>query len=187
LTLNQIKTVHSLINENSVYGGVVAISDNWQRYEFVETITSLVPDFNFITTIHPEAILGKGITIGSGTVILASSVINANSYIGVFCILNTNSSLDHDGYMDDFSSLASRASVGGNFFLGRFSAICMGTNIIGSIRIEEHTVVGAGSLVVNNIASKIFSFGIPAKKIRNRSIGEPYLDIKGNYLLPFIK
>jgi serine acetyltransferase len=59
--------------------------------------------------------------------------------------------------------------------LGKFSTISLGANIINGINIGIHTVIGAGSLVVTDFGDNIIAYGSPAKVIRTRVIGEPYL------------
>lgn len=164
-----------LIEKYNIHGGVVAIGDNWTRKRMVDRIKKIVPSFNFITVIHPSTIIGKDVIIGKGSVILPGVVVNANSFVGDFCIVNTNSSLGHDGHMDDFSSLASGVCVGGNLSLGKFSAVSLGASIIENITIGEHTVIGAGSLVLKDIENNVIAYGTPAKVIRSRRIGETYL------------
>ncbi|MDC6351274.1 acetyltransferase [Zeaxanthinibacter sp. PT1] len=159
----------------NIKGGIVAIGDNWTRKIMVDKILSVVSDFNFINVVHPRTIIGRSVCIGQGTVIMPGTTVNANSIIGDFCILNTNSSLDHDGLMKDYSSLAPMVCTGGNLELGQFSVIGLGTNVIESIIIGDHTVIGAGSLLVNNIPGYVVAYGSPAKIIRNRTVGEPYL------------
>ena len=44
-----------LIREHNIYGGVIAIGDNWVRHEVVDRIRCAVPDFQFVTVIHPSA------------------------------------------------------------------------------------------------------------------------------------
>ncbi|WP_019668811.1 acetyltransferase [Eudoraea adriatica] len=166
-----------LINKYNLREGIVAVGDNWSRSILVKKITKIVPDFNFISSIHPNTVIGNNVTIGSGVVIMPGVIINSNSTIGNHCILNTLSSLDHDGNMHEFSSLAPGVCTGGNFELGGYSAICLGAQIIENIKIGEHTVVGAGALVLNNLGSHLLSYGSPSKIIRNRSIGESYLSL----------
>ena len=175
-----------LIDKHNIYGGIVAIGDNWIRNTVVERINKIAPNFIYINAIHPSSEIGKDVEIGVGTVILAGVIVNSNSMIGNFCILNTNSSLDHDGIMRNFSSIAPKSCVGGNFYLGEYSAICLGVNVINDISVGNHTVVGAGSLVVGNIDSHVLAFGAPAKKIRDREIGEPYMSArkKKNNVIP---
>lgn len=88
--------------------------------------------------------------------------------------------------MRNFSSIAPKSCVGGNFYLGEYSAICLGVNVINDISVGDNSVVGAGSLVVGNIDSDVLAYGAPAKKIRNREIGEPYMSArkKKNNVIP---
>jgi len=164
-----------LIEKYNIKGGIVAIGDNWIRKIIVERILRIASDFCFVSAVHPTSTIGANVEIGPGSVVMPGVIINANSTIGNHCILNTNSSLDHDGLLCNFSSLAPRVCVGGNFILGTGSAICLGTNIIETITIGKHTIIGAGSLVVGNVDSYVLAYGSPAKKIRTRIAGEPYL------------
>lgn len=164
-----------IVSAYNIRGGVIAIGDNWLRKQMVDRVKSVSPDFNFISTVHPNAIIGKRTSIGNGTVILAGTVVNSGSVIGNFCILNTNSSLDHDSIIGDYSSLAPRATTGGNLLLGCFSAICLGVNIIENIEIGDHTVIGAGALVINHVPSMVLAYGTPAEVVKKRTVGEGYL------------
>lgn len=65
---------------------------------------------------------------------------------------------------------------GGNLVLGRFSAISLGANIIENISIGEHSLIGAGSLVVKDVEGYAVVYGSPARSVRGRSIGDPYLN-----------
>lgn len=164
-----------LIDKFNIQGAILAIGNNWIRKIMVNKIHDIAPDLDFVSTIHPSALLGKGVKIGKGSAVLPGAIVNANATIGDFCILNTNSSLGHDGYMEDFSSIASGVCTGGNLILGRFSAISLGANIIEKISIGEHSVIGAGSLVVKNVGSHSIVYGSPARFVRRRSVGDPYL------------
>ncbi|WP_289644964.1 acetyltransferase [Maribacter aestuarii] len=164
-----------IISAYNVQGGIIAIGDNWSRKLVEDRISAILPDFNYIKAIHPNAIIGKRCTIGEGAVVLAGAVVNSGSVVGKFCILNTNSSLDHDSIIGDYSSLAPRVTTGGNLILGCFSAICLGASIIENVEIGEHTVVGAGALVLSHIPSMVMAFGTPATVIKKRKVGEGYL------------
>lgn len=164
-----------LIDKFNIQGVILAIGNNWTRKNVAKKIKGIVPDLDFVSTIHPSAIVGKGVKIGKGSAVLPGAIINANATIGAFCILNTNSSLGHDGMMDDFSSMASGVCTGGDLVLGRFSAISLGAKIIEKITIGEHSIIGAGSLVVKNVGNHSVVYGSPASFVRRRSIGDPYL------------
>ena len=167
--------IPSILKNDNIYGGIIAIGDNWSRKNLYLQIKNIDKHFNFISTIHPNTSIGKNVTIGSGTVLMPGSIITSNCIVDDFCIINTAATLGHDSVMSAFSSLAPGVHVGGNCNIGECTAISMGTSIIENISIGEHSVIGASSLVINNINSYKTVYGIPAKEIRTRIEGEKYL------------
>jgi sugar O-acyltransferase (sialic acid O-acetyltransferase NeuD family) len=161
--------------KREIYGGVVAIGDNWVRKKMVDKIRLLVPDFKFVPVIHPSAVISVHSKIGDGTVVMGGAIINGHSDIGNQCIINTNASIDHDCKIGDYVSIAPGATLGGNVKVGEAAAISLGAKVIHSLQIGEHTVIGAGATVLNDIESYKIAYGTPAKIIRSRTKGEPYL------------
>ena len=176
-----------LIDKYNLYGGIVAIGDNWNRRQLVMNITKVSPSFQFVTTIHPSAIIGRNVRIGKGVAIMPGVIVNASSSIADHCILNTYSSLGHDGNMQEYSSLAPRVCAGGNLNLGAFSSIGLGTLVIEKISIGSHSVIGAGTLVLKDIDDFVVAYGNPAKEIRKRKANEPYLSLQRSLLFPMVK
>jgi sugar O-acyltransferase (sialic acid O-acetyltransferase NeuD family) len=168
-------TLVELIKGGEVVGGIITIGDNWTRYKMAEKIKSILPEFNFITVVHPSAITARNVKIGAGSVVMAGVVVNSDSKIGEFCILNTRSSLDHDCVMGNFSSLAPGVTTGGKVSIGAFSAISLGANIIHGVNIGEQTVLGAGAVALDDIPDHCVAYGVPAKVMRKRQAGESYL------------
>jgi sugar O-acyltransferase (sialic acid O-acetyltransferase NeuD family) len=177
-----------LIGELDIHGVILAIGNNWTRKTMADKIDDIAPQLEIVTAVHPSAAIGQGVKIGRGSVIMPGAIVNANSRIGDFCILNTNSSLGHDGIMENFSSIASGVCTGGNLLLGRFSAISLGANVIENIAIGEHSLIGAGSLVIKDVEDHCAVFGSPARFVRGRKAGEPYLKgdkgSTGSHVLP---
>jgi acetyltransferase-like isoleucine patch superfamily enzyme len=66
-------------------------------------------------------------------------------------------------------------ATGGNVYIDEFTAISIGVTIVHNIRIGKHTVIGAGSVVIKDIEDQVVAYGIPAKVVRYREIGEKYL------------
>jgi sugar O-acyltransferase (sialic acid O-acetyltransferase NeuD family) len=153
----------------------VAIGDNWVRKIVVDKIISLDQKIEFASAIHPSTQIGKNVTIGKGVAIMAGVIVNSSTYIGDFTILNTNSSIDHDGNMGNFSSLAPKATVGGNVIIGNYSAISIGATIKHGVKIGEHCIIGAGAVLLKDCEDNLIMYGIPAKIIRKRQVGEKYL------------
>ncbi|OED39549.1 transferase [Flavobacteriaceae bacterium (ex Bugula neritina AB1)] len=157
--------------------GIIAIGDNWDRHLIQEKIKELVPEFEFITVIHPSAIISPSAKIGKGTVVLASVTINTGTLIGDFCILNTDANFGHDSSMANFSSLAPGVTIGGNVHIDHCSAVSLGANIIQGKKIGRHSVIGAGSLLLNDVEDFKLVYGVPAKVIRTIKKGERYLKL----------
>jgi sugar O-acyltransferase (sialic acid O-acetyltransferase NeuD family) len=173
--LGEERDLPDLINERQLSGCIIAIGDNWGRNLLKNKIQEVAPSLEFITTIHPSAMIARGVTLGCGVVVMAGAVINSECTIGDFCVINANSLIDHDGGMGNFSSIAPGVVAGGNVKIGEFSAISIGATIIHSIEIGEHSVVGAGSIVLENVSNYVVAYGAPAKKVRERNVGDKYL------------
>ncbi|UKM63944.1 acetyltransferase [Flavobacteriaceae bacterium GSB9] len=154
--------------------GIIAIGDNWTRKLIYEKIKKISPDFDYISAIHPNAVIGKNVKIGKGTVIMAGAVINSDANIGKFCIVNTKASLGHDSILKKYASLAPNSTIGGKSTIGACSAICMGAIIIQDISIGKHSIIGAAALINKNISDYKMVYGIPGKIIKSISEGEKY-------------
>jgi acetyltransferase-like isoleucine patch superfamily enzyme len=107
--------------------------------------------------------------------VMAGTVINSNSRIGQFCIVNTKASIDHDCRLDDFSSVAPGATLAGNVRVGRCSAICLGACVAEKVTIGSHSVVGAGATVLEDLPDGVVAYGTPARVVRERRPDDPYL------------
>lgn len=161
--------------EHCIEGVAVAIGDNWGRSESVRLLLEQAPDLSFVTVVHPAATVSSRATAGSGTVVLAGAVVGANCKLAQFCIVNTNSSIDHDCILGAYSSIAPGATLGGNVTVGAFSAVCLGANIVHGCRVGEHTVLGAGATLLSDLSDHVVAYGLPARPVRTRATGEPYL------------
>lgn len=164
-----------LKKKHKIYGGFIAIGDNNSRKIVRDLIISKITDFNFINAIHPSVIIGRNVKLGIGVVMSANVVVDTNCVVGDFCILTTAAQLNHDGYMGEFSSMFAGSITGGKVRIGKYSAITIGVTILDRINIGENTVVGSGSLVLQDLPDNVLAYGIPAKIIRTRDIGERFL------------
>ena len=154
---------------------IVAIGDNWARGRISTEILELCPCIRFGVAIHPSAQIGRGVSVGRGTVIMAGAVVNPFARVGEGCIVNTRASLDHDSVMGSFSSLGPGVSVGGAVHIGSYTSLGIGASVIQEIHIGEHVVIGAGAAVVRHIPDSVVAFGVPARVIHRRHAGERYL------------
>lgn len=173
--IGSVSNLIELAKSHNVYKGIVAIGDNFTRYIVVQQILKEIEHFHFVSIVHPNAVLGKNVKIGQGSLIMAGAIITNDVVIGDHCFIATKASFAHDSVLGDFSSLNPGVTTGGNVNIGKCTAIAIGTNIIHGITIGDHTVVGSSSLVLKDIGDNVLSFGIPAKVIRSRAKEDKYL------------
>lgn len=116
-----------------------------------------------VTLIHPDAVIGRRVKIGKGTVVMAGAIINTDTVIGDGCIINTAASVDHDCFVDDFSHIAVGAHLCGTVHIGRGTWIGAGVTVSNNIVVCSNCTVGAGAVVVSNIDVLGTYVGVPAR------------------------
>ena len=126
------------------------------------------PGLQYYTPIHPSAVIGSGVTVGSGSVVMPGAIINADSCVGKQTLINTGAVVEHDNQIGDFVHIASGVVTAGNVAVGECTMLGTGTRIIQGITIGSHVMVGAGAVVIRNIEDHVTAVGVPAKTIRNR-------------------
>lgn len=177
LFLSDLENLEPIIKKHKITSLFTALGNNHKRAEIYHFINARYPHLIWPNFIHQRATIPRAVmaSIGQGNVFMAGVIVNPNCKIGNGCILNTKASLDHDCEMDDFSSLAPGVTVGGGTIIGAYSAICLGANLKHKIKIGEHAVIGMGSNVVKNVGEYEIVYGNPAKFVRYRKSGDPYL------------
>lgn len=116
--------------------------------------------------IHPTSIVGNNVDINFGTVIMANTVINADTKIGIHSIINTGAIVEHDNVISDYVHISPNSTLTGGVRVGIKSQIGASATVIPETSIGENSIVGAGATVVNNIGDNQTVIGTPAKPIR---------------------
>lgn len=118
-----------------------------------------------VTLIHPNAVIGENVSIGTGTVVMAGAVINPGAEIGKGCIINTCSSVDHDCKLEDFVHVSVGTHIAGTCVIGERTCLGAGATIINNTCICGDCVIGAGAVVIRNIEESGTYVGCPARMI----------------------
>jgi len=130
-------------------------------------IVRLATFTNWLTLIHPRAWVAPGVEIGPGTVIMAGSIVQPGSKIGAHSIINTGAIVDHDCIIGDFTHVAPGAHICGGVQIDEGAFVCVGASIAPYLKIGAWSVIAAGAVVLQNIASQVLTAGVPAKTKRN--------------------
>jgi sugar O-acyltransferase (sialic acid O-acetyltransferase NeuD family) len=155
--------------------GILCVYDNFTRQQIRDKVVNLLPNFHFVTAIHPKACISKFVRIGAGTVVMGGVTINSNCQIGEHCVLNSNSSIDHDCVMDNFSSIGPGVNLGGNVTIGAVSYVGIGSAVSHNVTIGEHSVIGGLSFVNKDVGDRELGYLSPYRRVRSREPGERYL------------
>jgi sugar O-acyltransferase (sialic acid O-acetyltransferase NeuD family) len=146
-----------------IAGGLVAVGDNRQRLDAAEWFGRR--GFRLVKTVHPSAQVARGVTIDVGTVIMAGTVVNADSAIGRAVIINTSASVDHDCVIGDGVHIAPGCHLCGTVKVGRASFIGAGSIVIPGTTIGQNVLIGAGSVVIRDVPSDARVAGNPARPL----------------------
>lgn len=141
---------------------VIAIGDNRARASVANWLNK--KGFTLSdAVVHPSAQLARGVSVGSGTVLMASAVVNSDTSIGKNSIVNTSASIDHDCIIGDSVHVAPGVTVCGGVSVGDLTLIGAGSVIHPNVKIGKNVIVGAGSTVIKDIVDGCTVVGSPAK------------------------
>ncbi|UOO82973.1 acetyltransferase [Uruburuella testudinis] len=143
---------------------IVAIGNNAVRQRLCKKVTAA--GFRLINLVHPSAIISPNATFGIGVVVMPLAVVNAGARIGDGAIINTASVVEHDCIIGVCAHICPRAALAGNVTVGDRAQMGIGSCAIQGLKIGAGSIVGAGSVVVKNIASDVVTFGSPAQVYR---------------------
>lgn len=146
---------------------IIAIGDNNLREKIYHNIKHLC---EFETMQHYSAYVSRFTEVGEGTVIMPQVCINAEVKIGGHCIINTSSIIEHECIIEDFVHISPKAALAGNILVKKGAQIGLGANLIQGITIGQNAIVGAGTVVLQDVPDHAVIVGNPGRIIR---INEP--------------
>lgn len=173
------KNIHGqVINGYEVLGGlndisrypdayyVCAVGSSKVREKIVNRIKDLNPRLKFATIIDPSVEMSDLITVGVGTIICAHTIITVNISIGNHAIINLDCTIGHDAVLQDFVTLYPSVNISGATSIGCAVELGTGMQIIQGVKVGDHSIVGAGSVIVKDIPANCTAVGSPAKPIK---------------------
>lgn len=164
-----IGTHKDLFNKESLEGLNFALSmgDNKIRSVLSERIRSMggkIPSL-----LHPTAIVSKYSEIKDGVVVHANSVIQPDTKIDSDTVISYNASVSHTSSIGKYSYIAFGACIGAYVKIGDFVLVGQSASIVsGKVKyIGNNSIIGAGSVVIDNVGENQVVAGNPAKVIKN--------------------
>jgi UDP-perosamine 4-acetyltransferase len=124
--------------------------------------------FRLPTLVHPSAVLSPSAELGEGIAVLPQAFVHACAQIGDFSIINTAAVVEHDCIVDVGAHVAPRSVLGGNVTLGEEVFFGIGAVARPLSKIGPRTTIGAGGVVVGEIAADVVAVGVPARPVTGK-------------------
>lgn len=145
----------------------VGLQNEKQTYKKIETLN--IPPERYATLIHPTAIIPKGFCdTGNGVLFAPLSQLSTDTTISDNCILLPNSFVGHNSFLDRFAHIATNSVVGANVHVGKAVHIGSNATIREKVNIGDYSLIGVGSVVLNDIPENSVVVGNPAKILKQR-------------------
>jgi sugar O-acyltransferase (sialic acid O-acetyltransferase NeuD family) len=119
----------------------------------------------FLTFIHPQALIGARVRIGRGTVICPGAILSVDVVVGEFVTINLNSTIGHDARIGRWTSLSAHCDITGGGSVGQACLLGSKATIIPGKNIGDRVVIAAGAVVMTNLPSDVLIAGNPARVI----------------------
>lgn len=156
-----ILTTPSNYEPRSGDGFILAIGIPGIRRRVAETLQAR--GANFLTLVHPLAVVAPSASIGLGAVVCPFALISDRARVGNCTLLNYYSSLGHDATAGDFAVLSPYATLGGNahirddVFMGLHSSVGPGRTV------GSRCKISANSCALTDAPPESIIYGSPGR------------------------
>ncbi len=119
----------------------------------------------FLKLIHPTAVVGVRAEIGEGCIIAPQAVVSVNSTLERFTVINVCAYIGHDVRIGEGTLISGHCDIMGYVCIGRCCLIGGSAAVLPGRNVGEHSVVGAGSVAVHDVAARTTVVGVPARAL----------------------
>jgi sugar O-acyltransferase (sialic acid O-acetyltransferase NeuD family) len=125
-----------------------------------------LPDERYATLVHPAAALGTTTRLGTGTVVLAGVVATIDVTIGAHVAVMPGTVFTHDDVAADFTTFGAGVSLAGGTRVSEGAYIGSGALVREDCTIGAWSLVGMGSIVLQDVPAGEVWIGAPARRLR---------------------
>jgi sugar O-acyltransferase (sialic acid O-acetyltransferase NeuD family) len=151
---------------------IIAIGDNGTRRGLARRTQQA--GLRLVNAIHPSASIAFNATIGRNVVIAAGVVVCANCQIGDSVILNTGCIIDHQTMVGEGSHICPGVRVAGRVKIEPGVFVGIGATIVPNVTLGCESIIGAGSVVLDDVPQMATAVGVPAAPIKRFAASEDH-------------
>jgi sugar O-acyltransferase (sialic acid O-acetyltransferase NeuD family) len=119
--------------------------------------------FQLASLVHPSVIKSDDFVVEPGAVILPNVSISHNVKIGKGLLINYNCVLGHDVNVGSYTTISPSSIVNARCIIGNNCIIGSGATLVPDIKMEDNSLVGAGSTVFSKVKSGTSVTDFPRK------------------------
>ena len=149
------------VDDNDVF--ICALGDIQQKKKYTKMI--LDKGGNFISLIHPTAIVDSNSKIGVGCIILQYATIGSGAIIADFALIQVSTIIAHDVKIGKYSRIDCHVVCTGGSLIEDEVTIHTSAVINQNVNIAKGAHVGAGSFVIRKVFENSTVYGNPAIKL----------------------
>lgn len=147
---------------------IIAIADGKKRLLYGKKFEK--NGFELINAIHPKSFISMKTIIGKGNHIKAGSIIDSNTKIGDYNIIDNSVTIAHDNIIGDGCHLAPGCVLGSSIIIDDYSILGIGSSVSTKIKIGRGCIVSLNTSVINDISDNSLVEGVPGKVVGKTKI-----------------
>ena len=143
---------------------VCAIGDPEIRCQIAEKLSAM--GCKSASIVHPDVRIPRSVQVGSGTVVMAGTQFTTDATVGSHVVIYLNCSITHDVEIGDFCMIAPGCNLSGGAVLEAGVQCGTGACILPGRRIGAWAIIGAGSVVTDDVPANCTAVGLPCRVIK---------------------
>ena len=167
--IGKINWLHRRDKYLAPLGVVICIGDPKTRELIVSKIRK-IKNIWFPKIIHPSVYVPKSTIIEDGVIIQNNCYISCNVKIKEFAHINCLSIIGHDSIIGHFVTLSPGSKIMGNVILGDRVFFGVNASTTRGIKIDDDSIIGGASFVLDNVPKKSCYYGSPATFKRKNEV-----------------
>lgn len=165
LVYGGVKLLEDKAHKDKIDAVFCPIGDNIIRQKLLNYVCSLgyeTPNF-----IHSSVIIHDTVKLGKAVYILPGSIIMPHAEIKDYSMISMGVNLAHHSILDKGCFLSTGVNFGASIHAKENAYVGIGATIMTRIKtLGKNSLVGAGSVVINDVEDNAVVAGVPAKLIK---------------------